>query len=75
MISKPFQKETIAGLDFEFMLAPDTEAPAEMFFYIPRAQSPVHRRGRGPYPAITSASLRGARFAAPQLGVVPERGQ
>ena len=35
VISKPFQKETIAGLDFEFMLAPDTEAPAEMFFYIP----------------------------------------
>jgi alkyl sulfatase BDS1-like metallo-beta-lactamase superfamily hydrolase len=35
VITKPFQKETIAGLDFEFMLAPDTEAPAEMFFYIP----------------------------------------
>jgi alkyl sulfatase BDS1-like metallo-beta-lactamase superfamily hydrolase len=35
VISKPFQKETIAGLEFEFMLAPDTEAPAEMFFYIP----------------------------------------
>jgi alkyl sulfatase BDS1-like metallo-beta-lactamase superfamily hydrolase len=36
VISKPFQKETIAGLDFEFLLAPDTEAPAEMFFYIPK---------------------------------------
>ncbi len=29
------QTVTIDGLDFEFMLAPDTEAPAEMFFYIP----------------------------------------
>ena len=36
LITKPVQKETIAGLDFEFMLAPDTEAPAEMFFYIPK---------------------------------------
>jgi len=36
LITKPIQKETIAGLDFEFMLAPDTEAPAEMFFYIPK---------------------------------------
>ena len=36
LITQPFQKETIAGLDFEFMLAPDTEAPAEMFFYIPK---------------------------------------
>jgi alkyl sulfatase BDS1-like metallo-beta-lactamase superfamily hydrolase len=36
VISKPFQKETIAGLEIEFLLAPDTEAPAEMFFYIPK---------------------------------------
>jgi alkyl sulfatase BDS1-like metallo-beta-lactamase superfamily hydrolase len=36
VITKPVQKETIAGLEFEFMLAPDTEAPAEMFFYIPK---------------------------------------
>jgi alkyl sulfatase BDS1-like metallo-beta-lactamase superfamily hydrolase len=35
LISQPVQKENIGGLDFEFMLAPDTEAPAEMFFYIP----------------------------------------
>jgi alkyl sulfatase BDS1-like metallo-beta-lactamase superfamily hydrolase len=35
LITKPFQKENVAGLDIEFMLAPDTEAPAEMFFYIP----------------------------------------
>jgi alkyl sulfatase BDS1-like metallo-beta-lactamase superfamily hydrolase len=36
LITKHFQKGNIAGLDIEFMLAPDTEAPAEMFFYIPK---------------------------------------
>jgi alkyl sulfatase BDS1-like metallo-beta-lactamase superfamily hydrolase len=39
LITKPFQKETIGGLDFEFLLAPDTEAPAEMFFYIPKLKA------------------------------------
>ncbi len=34
LITKTGQTETIDGLEFEFMLAPDTEAPAEMFFYI-----------------------------------------
>jgi alkyl sulfatase BDS1-like metallo-beta-lactamase superfamily hydrolase len=36
LITETGQKETIDGLDFEFILAPDTEAPAEMFFYIPK---------------------------------------
>ena len=36
VITKTGQKETIDGLEFEFILAPDTEAPAEMFFYIPK---------------------------------------
>jgi alkyl sulfatase BDS1-like metallo-beta-lactamase superfamily hydrolase len=36
LITKTGQTETIDGLEFEFFLAPDTEAPAEMFFYIPR---------------------------------------
>jgi alkyl sulfatase BDS1-like metallo-beta-lactamase superfamily hydrolase len=36
LISKTGQKMTIAGLEFDFMMAPDTEAPAEMFFYIPK---------------------------------------
>lgn len=60
IISKPFQKETIAGLDFEFMLAPDTEAPAEMFFYIPKykalstAEDAVHTQHN-------VYSLRGAK--------------
>lgn len=33
-ITKTGQKMTIDGLDFEFLLAPDTEAPAEMHWYI-----------------------------------------
>ncbi len=36
LITETGQKESIDGLEFEFILAPDTEAPAEMFFYIPR---------------------------------------
>ena len=60
VISKPVQKESIAGLDFEFMLAPDTEAPAEMFFYIPEykalstAEDAVHNQHN-------VYSLRGAK--------------
>jgi alkyl sulfatase BDS1-like metallo-beta-lactamase superfamily hydrolase len=60
LITKPIQKETIAGLDFEFMLAPDTEAPAEMFFYIPEykalstAEDAVHTQHN-------VYSLRGAK--------------
>ncbi len=33
-ITETGQKMTIDGLDFEFLLAPDTEAPAEMHWYI-----------------------------------------
>jgi alkyl sulfatase BDS1-like metallo-beta-lactamase superfamily hydrolase len=60
VITEPVQKETIAGLDFEFMLAPDTEAPAEMFFYIPKykalstAEDAVHNQHN-------VYSLRGAK--------------
>ena len=60
VIKDSFQKETIAGLDFEFMLAPDTEAPAEMFFYIPKykalstAEDAVHNQHN-------VYSLRGAK--------------
>jgi alkyl sulfatase BDS1-like metallo-beta-lactamase superfamily hydrolase len=60
LITKPVQEETIAGLDFEFMLAPDTEAPAEMFFYIPEykalstAEDAVHTQHN-------VYSLRGAK--------------
>ena len=60
LITKPVQTETIAGLEFTFMLAPDTEAPAEMFFYIPKykalctAEDAVHTQHN-------VYSLRGAK--------------
>jgi alkyl sulfatase BDS1-like metallo-beta-lactamase superfamily hydrolase len=60
LITQPFQKENIGGLDFEFLLAPDTEAPAEMFFYIPKykalstAEDAVHTQHN-------VYSLRGAK--------------
>jgi alkyl sulfatase BDS1-like metallo-beta-lactamase superfamily hydrolase len=60
VITNHFQKEKIGGLDFEFMLAPDTEAPAEMFFYIPEykalstAEDAVHTQHN-------VYSLRGAK--------------
>lgn len=34
-ITKTGEKMTIDGIEFEFMLAPDSEAPSEMHFYIP----------------------------------------
>ena len=34
LVTQTGQRMNIAGLDFEFMLAPDTEAPAEMHWFI-----------------------------------------
>lgn len=34
IIEKTGQKETLAGVEFEFLMAPGTEAPAEMHWYI-----------------------------------------
>lgn len=38
-ISKTGQKMTIDGLDFEFLMAPDSEAPSEMMFFIPQLKA------------------------------------
>ena len=37
IIRKPFETRTIDGVKFEFQLALDTEAPSEMFVYLPKA--------------------------------------
>ena len=37
IIRKPFETRTIDGVKFEFQLALDTEAPSEMFVYLPGA--------------------------------------
>ena len=38
-VTETGQRMNIAGLDFEFMLAPDTEAPAEMHWFIEQFQA------------------------------------
>jgi alkyl sulfatase BDS1-like metallo-beta-lactamase superfamily hydrolase len=64
LITMTGQRMRIAGLDFEFLLAPDTEAPAEMHWYIKQ------------YKALTAAencchtlhnvyTLRGAKIRDP----------
>ena len=37
IITKPFESRTIDGVTFQFQLALDTEAPSEMFVYLPGA--------------------------------------
>ena len=77
VITEPVQKETIAGLDFEFMLAPDTEAPAEMFFYIPKykalstAEDAVHTQ-HNVY-SLRGAKVRSAYNWAKYLKLANER--
>jgi alkyl sulfatase BDS1-like metallo-beta-lactamase superfamily hydrolase len=77
LITKPVQKETIAGLKFEFMLAPDTEAPAEMFFYIPKykalstAEDAVHTQ-HNVY-SLRGAKVRSAYNWAMYLKLANER--
>jgi alkyl sulfatase BDS1-like metallo-beta-lactamase superfamily hydrolase len=77
LITKPVQKETIAGLEFEFMLAPDTEAPAEMFFYIPSmkalstAEDAVHNQ-HNVY-SLRGAKVRSAYNWAKYLKLADER--
>lgn len=64
IVSETGQREKIAGLDFEFMMAPDSEAPAEMHWFIEQ------------YEAVTAAencchtlhntyTLRGAKIRDP----------
>jgi alkyl sulfatase BDS1-like metallo-beta-lactamase superfamily hydrolase len=36
LISKTGQKMTVDGIDFEFLFAPGSEAPAEMLFFLPQ---------------------------------------
>ena len=38
-VKKTGEKLTIDGVDFEFILAPDTEAPAEFMFYLPEKKA------------------------------------
>ena len=45
IITKPFETRTIDGVTFEFQLALDTEAPSEMFVYLPGVACAGYGRG------------------------------
>ena len=53
-ITKPFESRTIDGVTFEFQLALDTEAPSEMFVYLPQAH--VLDMGEDAYPYVAQSS-------------------
>jgi alkyl sulfatase BDS1-like metallo-beta-lactamase superfamily hydrolase len=64
LITKTGQKMKIAGLDFEFMLAPDTEAPAEMHWYIKQFKA-VTAAENCCHTLHNTYSLRGAKIRDP----------
>ena len=60
------QEMEIDGVRFIFQYAPDSEAPAELTFYLPGPQGLLRRRGGQPHPAqpLHAARREGARRAA-----------
>ena len=63
----------IAGLEFEFLYAPDTEAPEEMHIWIPRAEGAHLRREREPLAAQHPDAARRPDPRRPQLRPLPRR--
>jgi len=63
-ITKTGQKMNIDGLDFEFLLAPDTEAPAEMHWYIEQFKA-VTCAENCCHTLHNTYSLRGAKIRDP----------
>ena len=64
LITKTGQKMNIDGLDFEFLLAPDTEAPAEMHWYIEQFKA-VTCAENCCHTLHNTYSLRGAKIRDP----------
>ena len=64
IISKTGQTMKIDGLDFEFMMAPDTEAPAEMHWYIKQFKA-VTAAENCCHTLHNTYSLRGAKIRDP----------
>lgn len=58
------EKHQIAGLTFEFWMAPDSEAPAEMFFYIPALKA-LCTAEDATHTLHNTYSLRGAKIRNP----------
>ena len=64
IISKTGQKMNIDGLDFEFLMAPDSEAPAEMHWYIEQLKA-VTCAENCCHTLHNTYSLRGAKIRDP----------
>jgi alkyl sulfatase BDS1-like metallo-beta-lactamase superfamily hydrolase len=63
-VSETGQRETIAGLSFEFMMAPDSEAPAEMHWFIDELQA-VTAAENCCHTLHNTYSLRGTKIRDP----------
>ena len=64
LITETGQRMNIAGLDFEFMLAPDSEAPAEMHWYIEQFKA-VTAAENCCHTLHNTYTLRGAKIRDP----------
>lgn len=64
IVSETGQRETIAGLDFEFMMAPDSEAPAEMHWFIEQFRA-VTAAENCCHTLHNTYTLRGAKIRDP----------
>lgn len=64
LITETGQRMKIAGLDFEFMLAPDSEAPAEMHWYIEQFKA-VTAAENCCHTLHNTYTLRGAKIRDP----------
>lgn len=64
IVSETGQRETITGLDFEFMMAPDSEAPAEMHWFIEQFEA-VTAAENCCHTLHNTYTLRGAKIRDP----------
>ncbi len=64
VIKQNGEKHQIAGLGFEFWMAPDSEAPAEMFLYIPSKKA-LFTAEDATHTLHNTYSLRGAKIRDP----------
>lgn len=64
IIKQNGERHQIAGLTFEFWMAPDSEAPAEMFFYIPSMKA-LCTAEDATHTLHNTYSLRGAKIRNP----------
>ncbi|MCA8880931.1 MAG: MBL fold metallo-hydrolase [Rhodobacteraceae bacterium] len=64
IITTDFQTETIDGLTYEFLLAPDSEAPSEMLWYIHEKKA-IEAAEDSTHTLHNTYSLRGAKIRDP----------